>query len=112
MQRGYVGAALGFGHSMPVVFVRHILPATWDLLLAQTVLLLPRFVLAELTLSFLGAGASEPLASWGALVVPLKQIYLLRETWWRLLPLFAMIPFFAVCTLCGRAIESRNRMSR
>lgn len=114
-QRGYVEAALGFGHSMPAVFLRHILPSTWDLLLAQSILLLPRFVLAELTLSFLGAGASEPLASWGALVVPLKQVYLfeqMQQHWWRMLPLLAMIPFFAVFAICGRALESRHRILR
>lgn len=111
-QRGYVEAALGFGHNLPVVFVRHILPATWDLLLAQAILLLPRFVLAELTLSFLGAGATEPLASWGSLAAPLKQAYLLGEHWWRLLPLLAMVPVFAVFALCGRSFESRHRMTR
>ena len=111
-QRGYVEAALGFGHSMPVVFVRHILPGTWDLLVAQLILLLPRFVLAELTLSFLGAGASEPLASWGALVVPVKQVYLLEAQWWRMLPLLAMVPFFAVFAVCGRGLEARYRMPR
>jgi peptide/nickel transport system permease protein len=111
-QRGYVDAALGFGHSMPVVFLRHILPSTWDLLLAQSILLLPRFVLAELTLSFLGAGASEPLASWGALIIPLKQVYLLEQHWWQMLPLLAMIPFFAAFAICGRALEARHRILR
>lgn len=111
-QRGYVKAALGFGLRPSVVFWRHILPSTWDLLLAQAILLLPRFVLAELTLSFLGAGAPEPLPSWGALVLPVKQVYLLSAQWWRMLPLVAMLPFFAILVWCGREMESRSRMSR
>ena len=69
-------------------------------------------MLAELILSFLGAGVSEPLPSWGALVVPLKQVYLLEQYWWKLLPLLAMIPFFAAFALCGRTLELRNRVVR
>ena len=111
-ERGYVQAALAFGQPAPAVFLRHILPATADLLLAQSILLLPRFVLAELTLTFLGAGVSEPFPSWGALIVPLKQVYLLEQHWWRSLPLLAMIPFFAIFAICGRRLESRNRLTR
>lgn len=111
-ERGYVRAAQRFGVSQPVVFVRHILPATLDLLLAQTLLLLPRFVLAELTLSFLGAGAAEPHPGWGSLVIPLKQAYALETQWWRVLPLLAMIPFFVLCAWTGRNAEARYRTSR
>jgi peptide/nickel transport system permease protein len=111
-QRGYVQAALGFGASKPRIFWRHVLPATGDLLAAQAILLLPRFVLAELTLSFLGAGGSDPAPSWGSLVLPLKQIYLAGSQWWLLLPVVAMTPFFAVFTFCSRALDLRFRLLR
>lgn len=111
-ERGYVQAALGFGVPEAIVFVRHILPATGDLLVAQAVLLFPRFVLAELTLTFLGAGASEPWPSWGALLAPLKQVYLIETHWWRLLPVLSMVPFFAAFAFASRAFESRYRLLR
>lgn len=111
-ERGYVRAAIRFGVAKTVVFVRHILPGALDLLTAQGLLLLPRFVLAELTLSFLGAGASEPHPTWGSLIIPLKQIYLLETQWWRVLPLLAMVPFFAMSAWAGRIAEERFRTTR
>ncbi|MFN7924481.1 MAG: ABC transporter permease [Bryobacteraceae bacterium] len=111
-QRGYVQAAIGFGVPRARVFVRHILPATGDLLAAQIMILLPRFVLAELTLTFLGAGAADPWPSWGGLIAPLKQVYLIGPQWWRLLPMLAMIPFFALAAIASRAWESRFRLVR
>lgn len=100
-ERGWVEAARGFGVPAWSIYRRHILPATLGLLATQAVILLPRFVLAELTLTFAGAGAADGL-SWGELVVPLKQAYLLREQWWLALPLLAMIPVFAGFAVLAR----------
>jgi peptide/nickel transport system permease protein len=43
---------------------RHILPSTWGVVLTQATVLIPQFILAELTLSFLGLGNGEPVPSW------------------------------------------------
>lgn len=94
-ERGPVEAARGFGVSGPLIFWRHILPETRDLLTAQALVLLPRFVLAEVTLSFLGLGLGEPDPSWGALLVPLKEGWMLGAEWWRVLPAAAMAVVFA-----------------
>jgi peptide/nickel transport system permease protein len=106
-QREYVEAALGFGVSKPVAYFRHVLPATYGLLATQGLLLLPRFVLAEVALSYMGLGLGEPEPSWGTLILPLKQVYLLREEWWRCLPLLLMLPFFAGITVLARLWEGR-----
>jgi peptide/nickel transport system permease protein len=111
-QKGYVEAARGFGVPGWKIFLRHILPGTAPALLAQTLVLLPRFVLAEMTLSFLGLALSEPDPSWGALILPLKQIYLLPEQWWKAIPTLAMLPFFTCFALAAREIESRFRITR
>lgn len=108
-ERGYVAAARGFGVSHWRVFLHHVLPGTYGLLLAQTLVLLPRFVLAEVTLSFFGLGTSEPSPSWGSLIVPLKQVYLLREFWWRSLPVLMMVPFFAYFAFVARQAEKELR---
>ena len=107
-ERGWVEAARGFGVPAAAIYRRHILPATLGLLVTQALILLPRFVLAEMTLAFTGAGAGDTEPSWGALVVPLKQAYLLREEWWLVLPLLAMLPLFAVFALLARRAGRRS----
>lgn len=108
-ERGWVEAARGFGVPGFTIYRRHILPSTAGLLVTQALILLPRFVLAELTLSFLGAGSGGSVPSWGALVVPLKQAYLLGEQWWRALPLLMMLPFFALFALLARRLEKQQQ---
>ena len=111
-RKGYVEAAHGFGVPVWRIFAWHILPGTAGVLLAQALVLLPRFVIAELTLSFLGLGAAEPHPSWGSLILPLKQIYLLDDRWWTVLPTLFMVPFFVCVSMAGRALEKRYAMSR
>ncbi len=108
-ERGWVEAARGFRVPGFTIYRRHILPSTFGLLVSQALLLLPRFVLAEVTLSFLGASSGDTEPSWGALIVPLKQAYLLGEQWWRGLPLLLMIPFFATFALLARRLGTRSR---
>ncbi len=103
-ERGWVEAARGFGAPAFTIYRRHILPATLGLLVTQALILLPRFVLAEVTLSFVGAGSGDAVPSWGGLIVPLKQAYLLGGQWWRALPLLLMLPFFAAFALHARRL--------
>jgi ABC-type dipeptide/oligopeptide/nickel transport system permease subunit len=44
---------------------RHIAPQAAGVLLTQAALLVPQYVLAEVTLSFVGLGVAEPAPSWG-----------------------------------------------
>jgi len=64
-ERDFVRAAQGFGASGSYLLRRHILPETSGVLLTQAAILVPQFVLAEMTLSFLGLGVPEPVPSWG-----------------------------------------------
>jgi len=66
--REYAEAARALGASRTRLLLRHLLPATRGLLVVQATLLLPAFVLAEATLSFVGLGFSEPIPSWGAML--------------------------------------------
>jgi len=111
-QKGYVEASRGFGVPAWRILVDHIFPGTTGVLVAQALSLLPRFVLAEVTLSFLGLGAGEPYPSWGGLIVPLRHAYLLRDQWWIMLPVILMLPFFASFALVSRQLERKYRVSR
>jgi peptide/nickel transport system permease protein len=72
-QREYVMAAVSLGCSPARIIVRHILPGAAMSLAAQALILLPTFLLAETTLSFLGVGLQEPEASWGSLLTSVES---------------------------------------
>ena len=107
-ERGYVEAARGFGVSGYRIFLRHVLPGTWGVLAVQALVLFPRFVLAEVTLSFLGLGVGEPEPSWGGLILGLKQAYLLPEQWWRLLPACLIISLCLTCAIALRRFRASS----
>lgn len=94
-ERDFVRAARGFGASDLYVFRKHVLPETSSVLITQAAILVPQFVLAEMTLSFLGLGVPEPIASWGNLLANLQHYSVLVSCWWMYLPGLVMVLFFA-----------------
>jgi peptide/nickel transport system permease protein len=108
-ERDFVRAARGFGASDSYLLRRHILPATLSVLLTQAAILVPQFVLAEMTLSFLGLGVPEPVPSWGNLLASLQEYSVLVSYWWMYLPALAIVPFFlGYQGLAGRLQEHAN----
>lgn len=93
-ERDFVRAARGCGAGTGYLLRRHILPETFSVLLTQAAVLVPQFVLAEMTLSFLGLGVPEPVPSWGNLLSSLQQYSVLVSYWWMYLPALIMVPFF------------------
>jgi peptide/nickel transport system permease protein len=93
-ERDFVRAARGFGAKDFYLLRQHILPETGSVLLTQAAILVPQYVLAEMTLSFLGLGVPEPVPSWGNLLSSLQQYSVLVSYWWMYLPALAMVPFF------------------
>jgi len=66
--REYAEAARAIGASGTRILLGHLLPAARGFLVVQTTLLVPAFVLAEATLSFVGLGFAEPIPSWGSML--------------------------------------------
>ena len=93
-ERDFVRAARGFGASDVYLFRRHVFPEIVSVLLTQAAVLVPQYVMAEMTLSFLGLGVPEPIASWGNLLANLQQYSVLVSCWWMYLPAAAVVPFF------------------
>jgi peptide/nickel transport system permease protein len=106
-ERDFVRAARGFGATNGYLLRRHILPEASSVLLTQAAILVPQFVLAEMTLSFLGLGVPEPVPSWGNLLSSLQQYSVLVSYWWMYLPALIMVPFFV--GYLGLASELQQR---
>jgi peptide/nickel transport system permease protein len=106
-ERNFVLAARGFGASDYYLLFRHVLPQTSGVVLTQIALLIPQFVLAEVTLTFLGLGVGEPLASWGSLLSSLQQYSVLSSYWWMLLPALLLVPVFLAYYLAADALQER-----
>ena len=106
-ERDFVRAARGFGASDLYLLRRHVLPETSSILLTQAAILIPQFVLAEMTLSFLGLGVPEPAPSWGNLLSSLQQYGVLVSYWWMYLPALAMVPFFLGYLGLASALQER-----
>jgi oligopeptide transport system permease protein len=66
--RDFVLAAQALGAGNRAILIRHILPNMSGAIIAYLGLLVPRVILAESFLSFLGLGVQEPLTSWGILI--------------------------------------------
>ncbi|MET4324079.1 ABC transporter permease [Bradyrhizobium sp. RT5a] len=67
-ERPYVEAALCGGARVPKVLWRHILPSTIPALMVQSANVCAGAILTEAGLSFLGAGVSPEIPSWGNMI--------------------------------------------
>ena len=106
-ERSFVLAARGFGASDVYLLRRHVLPQTGGVVLTQMTLLIPQYVLAEVTLTFLGLGVGEPMPSWGSLLSSSQQYYVLSSYWWMGLPALLLVPLFLTFYEAADALQER-----
>jgi peptide/nickel transport system permease protein len=92
-EREFVEASIAMGSGTRRILFREILPNLWAPILVYSTLLLPTFIAAEATLSFLGVGLVPPTPSWGAMLADSVRYF-------RVDPAFLFIPgtylFFVV----------------
>ena len=91
-ERPFVLAARGFGAGPLYLLRRHIVPFTIPVALTQASVLIPQYILAEVTLSFLGLGVGEPMPSWGNMLAEARHFDALLAHPWLLAPGLAAIP--------------------
>ena len=108
-ERNFVLAARGFGASRQYLLRRHILPQVLGVVFTQAALLVPQFILAEVTLSFLGLGVGEPFPSWGNMLASAQHYHVLTSYWWMLIPAIVPIPLFAIYHTLADALDERLR---
>lgn len=64
----YVDAARAVGVPVPRILLRHVLPNIVSIIIVQATFTLASAILAEASLSFLGAGVPEYVPSWGNII--------------------------------------------
>jgi peptide/nickel transport system permease protein len=106
-EREYVIAARGFGATDSYLLRRHVLPQTRGLLLTQAALLIPHYILAEVTMSFLGLGVNEPGMSWGSMLGSLQNYHVMVSYWWMWLPALFLLPVIASYYALSKALGSQ-----
>lgn len=87
----YAEAARALGAGPWRILLRHLMPATRRFLAVQLTLLLPAFILAEATLSFVGFGFAEPAPSWGVMLQEAAQSGGLADAPWLMAPAAAIV---------------------
>lgn len=105
-RREYVLAAVALGAGPVRILLRHLLPATTGFLTVQVTLLVPAFILAEATLSYVGLGFAPPAASWGVMLQEASNIRAIADFPWLLSPAAAIIAVvLGVNLVTGAGVE-------
>jgi len=102
-ERDYAQAALSLGMGRTRLLVRHLLPAARGFLATQATLLLPGFILAEATLSYVGLGFPDPTASWGTMLQEAANVAAIADAPWTLAPAIAI---FAVVLAVNLIVQA------
>jgi peptide/nickel transport system permease protein len=89
-QLDYGVAAVSLGASHLRVLLRHLLPAARGFIVVEIVMLVPAFIVAEATLSYVGLGFPDPVASWGTMLHDASANLAFADFPWLLSPAAAM----------------------
>ncbi len=82
----FVEAARSLGVSQPRIIFQHIVPNLFSIVIVYLTLTIPRVILFEAFLSFLGLGVEPPDVSWGLLANEgIKVITPVKIYWWLIL---------------------------
>jgi peptide/nickel transport system permease protein len=107
--REYVQAARSLGASPLRILAVHLIPACGGHLLVQATLLLPAFILAEATLSFIGLGFPDPVTSWGTMLAGAGNYNAIARFPWTLAPALAIFAIVLLTNLlASKPIEDRG----
>ena len=89
-QLDYAAAArsLGAGHAR--LLLRHLLPAARGFIGVEMTVLIPAFIVGEATLSYVGLGFPDPVASWGTMLQDARSIRAFADFPWLLSPAAAI----------------------
>jgi peptide/nickel transport system permease protein len=104
--REYAVASHALGASPTRLLVRHLLPAARSYIVVQATLLLPAFILAEATLSYVGLGFPADVPTWGTMLQDAANVTLIVDAPWMLAPAAAI---FVVVLAVNLAVQGGGR---
>ena len=104
-ERDFTMAAKGIGASDKRIILRHLLPNTASYLVVEATLAIPGMIIGETALSFLGLGLRPPVTSWGVLLEEARQVRVLAEQPWLLLPAIFVIIFVLAVNFAGDGLR-------
>jgi peptide/nickel transport system permease protein len=102
----YVEAAIATGTPVPLLLVRHILPATLPPLIVQATYICASAILVEASLSFLGAGIPPEIPTWGNMIAQ-SRLFLARAPWTIFYPSAALALVVLAVNLVGDGLRDR-----
>jgi peptide/nickel transport system permease protein len=105
-EREYVLAGRALGAGPWRVLSRHVLPAASGHLLTQGTLLLPAFIVAEATISYVGLGFPDSVPTWGTMLQDASTGTIIAEAPWMLAPALAI---FLVVLGVNLAVQGSHR---
>ena len=105
-ERAFIRRAQAMGASDWRIVVKHVLPHTRALLVANTVLTVAVAIFFESALAFLGLESANTI-SWGTMIADgFQRAAISNGAWWAILPAGVCIALVVVgCNLLGTAIE-------
>ena len=86
----YAAAAQALGASHTRVLASHLMPAARGFVGVEITLLVPAFIVAEATLSYIGLGFPSEVASWGTMLRDAASVQVFADFPWLLSPAVAM----------------------
>ena len=102
----YVALAKVTGASTPRILYKHILPGVINTVVVVATIQVGNIILAEASLSFLGAGVPPPTPAWGSMVA-LGRLYVV-DAWWDSLAPGTVIALVVVAfTLLGDWVRDK-----
>ena len=105
-ERDYAVAARALGAGPWRMLWRHLLPAAAGYLSVQATLLVPAFILAEATLSYVGLGFPDTVPTWGTMLQDASNVALLVDAPWTLAPAAAI---FIVVLAVNLTVQGAGR---
>ena len=109
-ERAFILKARAAGLKNSRIILRHLIPNTFALVAAASVLRLADVILLESTLSFLGVGVQPPTASWGTVLNDGRPV--LATAWWlTVFPGFALALTTVGFHLIAEALPAQEKNS-
>jgi oligopeptide/dipeptide ABC transporter ATP-binding protein len=89
-----------------VIIFKYIIPQITSLLIVNTALSVPGFIMSETTLSYLGLGINDPAVSWGSLINrDISTLSNLKNFPWLLYPVFMLLLVTLAFNFLGGALR-------